>query len=266
MGMSKGKALLLLNRQIGAIDEVMGQKSSSPQFNAWFRATDAALSHIFGDESEQRCCFQNIQFGLYGCTTSTPDSAWDEAQDSGLAQARALLEGFQGELHDYWDDAQPEFADASCTAEERVVQLCSRFHRVALQLAKRREARATLAIGDEYDVQDLLRALLQIDFQDVRPEEWTPSYAGKSSRMDFLLKPERLVLEVKKTRDKLEGKEVADQLIIDIERYRSHQDCECLVCFVYDPELRIANPVGLAGDLGGSREGLKVRVIIAPEA
>jgi hypothetical protein len=35
-------------------------------------------------------------------------------------------------------------------------------------------------LKDEYDVQDLLYALLRIFFDDVRPEEWTPSFAGKS--------------------------------------------------------------------------------------
>ncbi len=80
-----------------------------------------------------------------------------------------------------------------------------------------RENRETLKIEDEYDVQDLLHALLLLYFDDVRTEEWTPSYAGKSSRMDFLLKNERVVIEVKKTRLGLADKELGDQLIIDVD-------------------------------------------------
>lgn len=34
----------------------------------------------------------------------------------------------------------------------------------------------------------------------MRPEKWTPSYAGACSRMDFLLKREQIGLEAKKTR------------------------------------------------------------------
>ena len=45
----------------------------------------------------------------------------------------------------------------------------------------------------------LLHALLLLYFDDIRAEEWTPSYAGKSARMDFLLKNEGVVIEVKKT-------------------------------------------------------------------
>ncbi len=80
-----------------------------------------------------------------------------------------------------------------------------------------RENRETLKIEDEYDVQDLLHALLLLYFDDVRAEEWTPSYAGKSARMDFLLKNERVVIEVKKTRLGLADKELGDQLIIDVD-------------------------------------------------
>ena len=69
-----------------------------------------------------------------------------------------------------------------------IEQICWRFHLVARQLRFRHDNRATLDIQDEYDVQDLLHALLLLHFVDVRPEEYTPSYAGKASRMDFLLK------------------------------------------------------------------------------
>lgn len=141
--------------------------------------------------------------------------------------------------------------------------LCKRFHLVAKQLRSRRESRATLEIKDEYDVQDLLHALLKIFFDDVRSEEWTPSHAGASSRMDFLLKNEKTVIEVKKTREGLEDKEIGEQLLIDIGRYTGHPDCETLVCFVYDPEGRVRNPKGLEKDLNShSNEELNVIVFI----
>jgi hypothetical protein len=58
-----------------------------------------------------------------------------------------------------------------------VLAICDRFHEVARQLTHRRENRGTLEIKDEYDVQDLLHALLHIHVDDIRPEEWTPSDA-----------------------------------------------------------------------------------------
>lgn len=144
-------------------------------------------------------------------------------------------------------------------------KICSRFHLVAKQLRDRHDNRPTLDVADEYDVQDLLHSLLRIFFDDIRPEEWTPSYAGKTSRMDFLLKNESTVIEVKKTRSGLGAKEIGTQLIDDIERYKKHSDCKYLICFVYDPEGRIANPRGLESDLNRQEGKLKVKVLIVPK-
>lgn len=149
-------------------------------------------------------------------------------------------------------------------ALQRILQLCRRFHLVARQLQARHAGRETLKIEDEYDVQDLFCGLLRLDFDDVRKEEWTPSYAGKSSRVDFLLKRENIVIEIKKTRASLAAKEVGDQLLIDIGRYKAHHGCSTLICFVYDPEGRIGNPAELEGDLSGLHDRINVNVIIAP--
>ena len=143
--------------------------------------------------------------------------------------------------------------------------LFERFHIVVRQLKRRREGRATLEIHDEYDVQDLLHGLLRVDFDDVRPEEWTPSYAGGSSRMDFLLKEDEIAIEVKMTRRGLHDKELGEQLIIDIAKYQSHPNCKCLYCFVYDPEGNVRNPRGLEKDLEKLGKGFHVRVFIRPE-
>lgn len=157
---------------------------------------------------------------------------------------------------------------AAAASEFNPVQLigtiCERFHLVARQLRSRREGRETLDVEDEYDVQDLMHALLHLYFDDIRPEEWTPSYAGKSSRMDFLLKQEQVVIETKKTRTGLAAKEVGAQLIEDIARYEAHPDCDTLVCFVYDPDGRIANPRGIENDLRRVEGGVKVEVWIRP--
>lgn len=150
---------------------------------------------------------------------------------------------------DYWEDI--EF-------------VCERFHTVAKQIQKRYNKRPTLEINDEYDVQDLLHALLKMFFDDIRPEECTPSYAGKSARMDFLLKSHGVVIEVKKTRKELSDKGIGTQLVEDIAWYRKHKDCRSLVCFIYDSEEHISNPKGLIDDLNEESDEFSVRVIIQP--
>ena len=83
--------------------------------------------------------------------------------------------------------------------------------------------------------------------------------------MDFLLKEEKIVVEVKKTRLGLSDRELGEQLIIDIQKYRAHQDCKALVCFIYDPDERIMNPQGLISDLEGqSSDELDIRMLIFP--
>jgi hypothetical protein len=145
-----------------------------------------------------------------------------------------------------------------------VARLLDRFDLVAKQLRKRRDNRPTLDVNDEYDVQDMLHALLRLYFDDIRSEEWTPSYAGKSSRMDFLVKPEQVVIETKMARQTLTHKELGDQLMVDIARYQVHPDCKELWCFIYDPRGYVSNPRGVEADLSGVRESLYVRVLIRP--
>ena len=148
---------------------------------------------------------------------------------------------------------------------EALQRVFSKFHLIARKLRDRYDSGETLDVGNEYDVQDLLSALLVLYFDDIRPEEWTPSYAGQSARMDFLLKKEKIVVEVKMTRQGLADKEIGNQLIVDIERYKEHPDCDTLICFIYDPEGRIANSHALSGDLQSqSRDDLKVIVIVEP--
>lgn len=139
------------------------------------------------------------------------------------------------------------------------------FHRFARQLKDRHASRPSLVIEDEYDVQDLVHALLLLHFKDVRTEEYTPSYAGSASRIDFLLKDEKIAIEIKMTRDGLTDKKLGEELMIDTDRYQTHPDCKTLVCFIYDPKEYIKNPTALENDLSGEKDNLNVVAIISPQ-
>ncbi|MDF0492252.1 hypothetical protein [Bradyrhizobium yuanmingense] len=150
-------------------------------------------------------------------------------------------------------------------AVDQIVALCRRFPLFAERLRIRQRQRAPLVIKDEYDVQDLLHAILKLHFDDVRPEEVTPSYAGSSSRVDFHLPKERIVVEAKMTRPNLGQKEVADELIIDANRYRTVPGVETLICLVYDPEKRCQNPTALERDVEASGVQLRVKAVVCPQ-
>jgi hypothetical protein len=141
----------------------------------------------------------------------------------------------------------------------------SKFHKVAQSLRRRHANRETLLIRDEYDVQDLLQSMLQLYFDDVRAEDYSPSYAGANSRTDFVLKNEQIIIEVKMSNEHLSDKEIGSQLLIDIGRYRGHPDCKVLVVFIYDKGDFIRNKPGLISDLNRmSGNGLQVKVFIYP--
>jgi hypothetical protein len=154
---------------------------------------------------------------------------------------------------------------AMADATALVSAVCRRFHVFARQMQVRHSGRQTIEFKDEYDVQDAIRALLWLHFDDVRPEEWTPSYGGKSTRMDFLLKREQVVVEVKMTRKGLDQKALIVQLTEDKERYRSHPDCRALVCFIYDPTGVCDNPSALESDLSVTDGEFRVSIVVAPK-
>ncbi len=57
--------------------------------------------------------------------------------------------------------------------------------------------------------------------------------------MDFLLPEIEMVVEIKMTRPALSARQLGEQLIVDIAKYKQHFACRTLVCVVYDPEGRI---------------------------
>lgn len=163
---------------------------------------------------------------------------------------------------------KPKHKDRGNEAQEDISELAllervlRRFHRTVRQLKHRHNNRVGFSVQDEYDVQDLFHAVLRGLFDDVRPEESTPSYAGGASRMDFLLKSERIVLETKFASDSLRDKQLGEELIVDIGRYQAHPDCRRLVCFIYDPQGNLKNPAGLETDLSRLHGKLEVKVIV----
>lgn len=120
-------------------------------------------------------------------------------------------------------------------------------------------------VEDEFDVQDLMHALLRLQFDDIGTDEWTPSYTEGAPRTTFLLSDNHLAVLVKKTRTGLTAKDLTDQLRIDTERYRAKNRCTTLLCFIYDPEGRIGNPRGLENTLSAVSGSLTIDVLIAPK-
>ncbi len=249
----------------GLIQEADQVKREFNKFDGWLAKCRSVLISSVGRQSEHLSSLAAVNYNFFGVCQLGDPTPHHRAFLDGIDTAKEVLQSCIWEIETLGFPNESNIDPQQASAVAQVENLCRKFHAFARQLGIRHAQRTPLEIKDEYDVQDLLHALLRLHFNDIREEEWTPSYAGKSARTDFLLKSEQIVIEVKKTRDGLDRKKVGDELIIDIARYRSHPDCKTLICFVYDPEHRITNPVGLENDLAKQADAISVHIVIAPQ-
>jgi hypothetical protein len=156
------------------------------------------------------------------------------------------------------DEPQPDPIDL-------LRKVCLRFHAVARQLRLRKDYRATLEVEDDYDLQDLLCALLKLEFDEVGTDEWTPPYTGGSTRTTLLLDRDRIAVVAKKTRSGLTTKELAEQVAADASHFAARASCRQLFCFIYDPEGRIGGPTRLESDLTSVSDRHTIHVLVAPK-
>lgn len=158
----------------------------------------------------------------------------------------------------------PALGRHSLNDRELLRRLLLGFHPFCLRLSRRSRDRPAFLIGDEYDVQDLLSALLSLNFGDVRAEESLPSHSGRRPRMDFLLPELRTGIEVKFISDNTKVRDLGAELLVQAARYQAHPECNHLVFFVYDPDMRLANPTGLVAALRHDDPQWAVEIIVAP--
>gem|GEM_PF-2212891 len=153
------------------------------------------------------------------------------------------------------------------STEEILDIIFSNFHLFCIQLKRRsREGKIGFPVEDEYDVQDILYALLKLHFPIVKREEPVPSFMGASSRIDFLLPKEQIGIEAKMPRKGLRDGKLGVEFITDFTRYPKHPECERIIFFVYDPDHLIENPALFQSDIQERNPEIPVDVIFSPAA
>ena len=232
----------------------------------WVEKVETALDIIFPRKNykEKFALIANKKYTgtIYLCDGSYNRKGIIDHKERCFNSAIGFLHARISELQEWPEEVLVE-RNTKQYAVSEILQIIDRFHLITNQLRQRHDSRETLDIADEYDVQDLFHALLKLYFDDIRAEEWTPSYAGSSSRIDFFIPELDLAIEIKKTRKGLSNKEAKEQLAIDKDHYRCKENIKHLICFVYDPEGRIQNPRGFEKDL--AQEGpLKTDVYVRP--
>lgn len=261
----------LLNRTISNPSELAKSKE---EFNSWDDYNTELLKQSFdrpNNDYHRDYCYSGMFFGaIGGPRPSFPELVHDHKSDinkqyNRLKKIRDKIDLIDTNVVQHNAPSIQQKDETQITLE-KLANLFAKFHRIAQTLRNRHENRQTLIIQDEYDVQDLLRALLKEHFNDVRDEDYVPSYAGSNSRVDFVLKNEKVVIEVKMTNERLKDKEVGSQLLIDIGRYKNHPDCKVLVLFIYDKGDFIQNKPGLIRDLNiMTSNEIHIRTFINPD-
>ncbi|EPR8030844.1 hypothetical protein N8S56_17550 [Enterobacter hormaechei subsp. hoffmannii] len=168
-------------------------------------------------------------------------------------------------INTYYEMLSSPLDSTNLSEVEKLKMILKKFNAFQLVINNRYNGRCGIKINDEYDVQDLLHAILVLHFDDLQKESAAPFYLGSSSRIDFLIRDNGIAIEAKKTNKHLRDRMLADQIISDIHRYQSHPVCQHIIFFIYDPDHFIKNPVGLQNDINKIQSNITSHLIITPE-
>lgn len=118
-----------------------------------------------------------------------------------------------------------------------------KFTSASKSLTNRRKGKPNIQIEDEYDIQDILQAILKPHFPTIKIEEVVPGNdAEKFLKIDFVLSNIKVAIECKCIRDKNHAKKLTKEINDDIQTYHKHSHCSHLVFFIYDKDLLITSP------------------------
>lgn len=133
-------------------------------------------------------------------------------------------------------------------------------------IKNRRKGHPEFEIKDEYDVQDILYVIVKSFFHNMRDEDPIPKVGGKSTKIDLILREEKILIEVKMIKEKDSNEtHFIEQLKVDFESYHKCIWLEKLFCFVYDPFKKtrdISNFNDLNGDRTKGNHSYNVEVIV----
>lgn len=136
--------------------------------------------------------------------------------------------------------AAPAERFARQDAFQGILAVIDAFESAASVLANRQRGRSAVTIEDEYDVQDLFRALALGVVPDIEPEDPAPKVATMSSRLDFTSKRSCIGFEMKHVKSEAQFEKVRGEILIDEATYYMHPFVETVVAFIYDPGQHIS--------------------------
>ncbi|KQW78138.1 hypothetical protein ASC89_15140 [Devosia sp. Root413D1] len=129
--------------------------------------------------------------------------------------------------------------------------------------ANRERGLQSWPVTREDDIRDLLYAMLRASISDIRREEPVPSRVGASRVADLHSGLAKTLIEIKWIGAKGRWRRVLDEMLVDIQTYGRHPDCDHLVFIVVDSVRGVPDPYLVESDLTGEQiiDGKPVRVI-----
>lgn len=194
-------------------------------------------------------------------TRMEAQSVWDRATD------RKMLPVWNGSDHTYellFKGKQEEPTDADPSLIERI---CTRIRYAASILCNRsRKGKRSYFVEDEYDVQDLLHAVLRAHLKFSVQEDPLAKVAGaRSGRIDISVEDLGILIEVKYVRSPHDQKSIFDDFSRDLVLYASWSPLKTLLYVIYNSS-DLADPEALQ-KLSGPKEidgkRFDVRIILA---
>lgn len=154
------------------------------------------------------------------------------------------------------------------SADEVVRDILNNYSNAIQKIIKnRRKGHPNFEIEDEYDVQDILYVILKSVFPNLRDEDAIPKVGVKTTKIDLIIREERILVEVKMIKEKDSNEtHFIEQLKVDFESYHECKWLRKLFCFVYDPYKKtrdISNFHDLNGDRTKGEHNFNVEVIVA---
>jgi hypothetical protein len=131
------------------------------------------------------------------------------------------------------------------SSSDRVTTILETFLRrlpqVIRPLRQRWGMRPPFRVEDEHDLEDLVRSLFPLFFDQVHLRSRTPSYSP-DTRTDFLIPDEKYVLTVKRTSPELRQSQLEEQLQEDAAYYRAVPECRILWVNIFDSQNWLSDP------------------------
>lgn len=180
----------------------------------------------------------------------------DLTKELALSRYVGILESVKKGIHSGLILGSTKNQSMTDTNIEMVINVLKNFSAGANRLLNRSRADKkgkSYTIDDEYDVQDLLYAILKPLIPDLNEENPTPKSAGDSGRIDLCSKENSFIIEIKYAKDKDRSKKLALECRDRILKYKDYPGLKWMLLFFYDPQHSIDDRHNFQNELSATK-------------